>query len=143
MKKSVIVIAIFFSNLICSAQKINPTTLEEYNYCSVGYKIQLQTKMEMKSGYNLQDYNSCEESERKVEFKGLFRNNEKNPCAIIMIYTKVRGAPDYFCIPTKDANPELWNKFYKSLEGDAVNGQPQLQFYCKCIAQLVMQITSN
>lgn len=125
------------------AQLISPTTDEEYNYGAVGYKIQLQAKLETKQGYRLADATGCEETDRKIEYKLMYREGENRPCAVIMIYTKIRNAPMYYCIPTANANPALWDKFYSSLTAGTDNPSDQLHFFTKCIAQLMMEIASS
>ena len=133
---------VFFTN-ISTAQKINPTANDEYLYGSVGYKLQLNAKLDGKQGYHLSDYAPIEETDRKVEFKGIFRNGETKPCALIMIYTKFRNTPQYYCIPTADAAPELWQKFFKSLRDDSENQQPQLQFFAYCLGNLAAQLSAK
>ena len=120
------------------AQVISPTTVDEYNYGAVGYKIQLQARLDTKEGYIMKDAAGCEESERKLEFKILYRKGENQPCAVIAIFTKIRTAPLYYCIPTANASPELWDKFYKSLTSGTDNPAGQLQFFNYCIARLMM-----
>lgn len=127
------------ANLVKAQQ--TPTTSAEYLYGSVGYKLQLNNKLPMKAGYSLKDFDPVEEESRKVEFKGLYRNGEKNPCAVIMIYTRLRMAPQYYCIPSADADAELWKKFNVSLLDDSENQQPQLQFFAYCIAHLASQLS--
>ncbi len=125
------------------AQKIAATTHDEYLYGSVGYKLQLNAKLDVKQGYYLKDYTPVEEADRKTEFKGIFRKGETIPCAIIMIYTKLRNAPQYYCIPTADAAPQLWQKFFKSLTDDSENQQPQLQFFAYCLGNLAAQLSAK
>ena len=124
-------------------QGVAPTTEAEYNYGAVGYKIQLQAKLDTKEGYYMKDTEGCEESDRKTEFKILYRNGETQPCAVIMVYTKIHAAPLYYCIPTTNANPALWDKFYKSLTTGTDNPAGQLQFLNYCIARLMMGIASG
>jgi len=121
-----------------NAQVIAPTTDEEYNYGAFGYKIQLQAKLETKEGYYMKDAEGCEEPDRKIEFKILFRDGETQPCAVIMAYTKVRNAPLYFCIPSANASAALWEKFHKSLTTSTDNPAEQLQFFTTCTSRLMM-----
>jgi len=123
--------------------KIAPTTSTEYLYASVGYKMQLNAKLPPKEGYTLKDYKPIEQPERKVEFKGVFRKGEAKPCAFIMIYTKLRTTPQYYGIPTVNADAELWQKFFDSLKDDSENQQPQLQFFAYCLANLAAQISEQ
>ena len=120
------------------AQIIAPTTEEEYNYGAIGYKIQLQNRLDTKEGYVLKDAEPCEESDRKLEFKLVYRKGENQPCAVIAVFTKIRMAPLYFCIPTANASPALWDKFYKSLTAGTDNPANQLQFSNYCLARLMM-----
>ena len=120
------------------AQMIAPTTEEEYNYGAIGYKIQLQNRLDTKAGYVLKDAEGCEEADRKMEFKLVYRQGENQPCAVIAIFTKIRTAPLYFCIPSANASPALWDKFYKSLTTGTDNPAGQLQFSNFCLARLMM-----
>jgi len=129
MKK--IVIAFFtllFISVVVHAQKIKPTTEDEYNFGTIGYKIQLQTKLPMKKGYSLTDLGGHEEPDRSVLLKGLTRDGETMPCAVIMVYTKLNTPPEYFCMPTPDAPESLWDRFHQSLNVITENKQQQLQF---------------
>ena len=144
MKKNLLlIICLLFVSVAASAQLISPTTEEEYNYGAVGYKIQLQAKLETKAGYRLEDAEGCEKTDRKIEFKLIYREKENQPCAVIMIYTKVRNPPAYFCIPTANANPALWEKFYKSIATGTDNPADQLQFFTECLARLLMGIAAK
>jgi hypothetical protein len=144
MKLSTTLILLFMLFGTCiRAQIINPTTVDEYNYGAVGYKIQLQAKLETKEGYQLVAAEGCEESDRKIEFQKMYRVGENKPCAVILIYTKVRNAPMYFCIPSANANPELWDKFNKSLTTGTDNPAEQLQFFTKCLSRLLMEIAAE
>jgi hypothetical protein len=136
--RSLIVLSLLLLTVVVQAQVITPTTVDEYNYGAVGYKIQLQARLDTKEGYVLKDAEGCEESDRKLEFKILYRKGETQPCAVIAIFTKIRQAPLYYCIPTTNASPELWDKFYKSLTTGTDNPAGQLQFFNYCIARLMM-----
>ncbi|HNR19851.1 MAG TPA: hypothetical protein PKN75_03080 [Bacteroidia bacterium] len=120
--------------------EIAPTTAEEYNYGFAGYRLQLNMKLPMKEGYFLKEYKPVEEAERSMEFKGVLRKGETKPCVIIMVFTKLRTPPQYYAIPTTDAPPELWKKFYESLMDDEKNNLPQLQFFTMCLGNLSQQL---
>lgn len=142
-KRYLVFLALMCYATFSVAQKIAPTSNDEYLYGAVGYKLQLNAKLDVKKGYHLNDFTPIEEAERKVEFKGIFRSGETKPCAIIMIYTKLRNTPQYYCIPTADAAPELWQKFFKSLLDDTENQQPQLQFFAYCLGNLAAQLSAK
>lgn len=142
LKTTLLLISCLFSLMLNAQQtKIAPTTSTEYLYASVGYKMQLNAKLPAKEGYTLKDYKPIEQPDRKVEFKGVFRKGETKPCAFIMIYTKLRTTPQYYGIPTANADAELWQKFFESLKDDSENQQPQLQFFAYCLANLAAQIS--
>ena len=143
MKKLLLVIFLFilFSDKSFS-QKISPTTEDEYNYATVGYKIQLQTKLPMKRGYRIQDFGIYEDPDRTVGFKGLFRDGESQPCAMIMIYTRKDTPPEYFCMPTSDASEYLWSRYYKTLNVISDNPVQQLQFMSYGLSKTIMRISS-
>ena len=124
--------------LAANAQDQNPTTEEEYNYASGGFKLQLQMKLPMKKGYSATDLLIFEEGERKCSFKAVIRTGEKLPCAIIMIYDRPRENPEYFCIPSSDASNELWDKFYSSLKSDVENEKERFKFFNHAIAKALM-----
>ncbi len=140
---SVLLVAAFTLGVKAQNTKIAPTSSGEYLFGSVGYKLQLNNKLPMKEGYTLKDFQPIEMAERKVEFKGIYRKGESKPCAFIMIYTKLRNTPQYYCIPTADADTELWQKFHSSLMDDSENQQPQLQFFGYCLAQLAAQLSAE
>lgn len=129
MKKVIKISFVFLClSVIAFGQKIKPTTEEEFNFGSVGYKIQMQTKLPMKKGYSIVDYGGHEEPDRSVALKGLLRDGETIPCAVIMVYSKINTPPEYFCMPTPDAPESLWNRFHESLNVITENKQQQLQF---------------
>lgn len=113
-----------------------PTTEEEYNYGSTGYKLQLQMELPMKKGYVLADLIKVEQTDRMVEFKSLIRKGEKKPCAILMIYSRQRQSPQYFCVPSPDAPRELWDKFYLSLNSDIENERDVFRMFSYSMAKL-------
>jgi len=125
-----------------TAQSISPTTTDEYQFCTVGYRIQLQTKLDMKQGYSLKDLPEIDHVVRKMEFKALFRKGETKPCAIIMIYSLPRVAPVYYCLPTYDADQALWDLFYSSLESKEENPMDKLHFFSYCIAKAGMYLSN-
>lgn len=121
-----------------NAQDQNPTTEEEYNYASAGFKLQLQMKLPMKKGYSATELLVFEEGERKCTFKAVIRTGEKLPCAMIMIYDRPRENPEYFCIPSADASTDLWNRFYSSLKSDVENEKDRFKFFTHAISKALM-----
>lgn len=121
------------------SQTVAPTSEEEYNYGSVGYRIQLQTRMSDKQGYEIRESEICEEPGRRITFKQMFRISENQPCAYIMVYDRPGVSPFYYCIPSANASPALWDRFHESLTGGTDKPVEQLQFFSTCISRMLMK----
>lgn len=143
MKYFLLLFSVLLNPVIAASQSIAPTTNEEFNYGVVGYKLSLQAKLGVKEGYSLKDAAGCEEEDRRLDYKLMYRNGENEPCAIIVIYTKFRTPPLYYCIPTRDASPELWSKFSRSLTIGSDNPADQLQFFTTCLSRLLMDVATK
>lgn len=144
MKKIAFMLLLSLSACLAShAQKIAPTTEDEYNYGTIGYKIQLQTKLPMKAGYRISDLGIYEEPARVVSFKGLVRDGETTPCAVIMVYTKDKNPPEYFCMPTTDAPESIWSRYYQSLTVISDNQINQLKFMSYGLSKTLMRLAAT
>lgn len=106
---------------------------------TVGYKLFLQMGVALKNGYAVKDIGEYEYGDRKATFKGLYRTGETKPCVFIMLYSKLRGAPEYYGIPTVDAPEALWDRYRMSLAGETDNKQEQLQFFSYALGKVMMQ----
>lgn len=143
MKKLVIVLI-----SIISINTYAQTTETEYNYLTKGYKIQLESGLDMKKGYYFKDieewgldYSSFQ---RNVEFKQLFRENENIPCATLMIFKRTDTKyVDYICIPHYDSSSELWERarldFFKSADSWSSAGKAYAWSMNKMISYLSSQ----
>jgi hypothetical protein len=143
MKIPRLIFALLLITPFFTKAQVAPTTEEEYNIGSVGYKMLLTMKVELKPGYTVTDYATYEYADRKAEFKGLLRKGETKPCAVIMVYQKLRGAPEYYCIPTPDAPEALWDRYRASLNGETDNKQEQLQFFGFALAKSMMYFSGK
>lgn len=101
--------------LLLTTKLFSQTTQEEYNYITKGYKVQMESGLDMKKGYTLIELGSWgldhNPEHRECTFKGLVRQGQTKPCAIMMIYKRTdvkEGATFYICIPTPDST-EQWN----------------------------------
>ena len=128
MKKLLIVFTLFILAFQGKSQSVTPTTEEEFNMATTGYKMYLQMGLPLKAGYRIVDLKEIEYGERTMVLKGLYRPTELKPCAMIIAYSRLRGAPEYYCIPSPDADELLWDRFRVSLAGEIDNKQEQLQF---------------
>lgn len=109
------------------------TTMEEYNYLTKGYKIQQESGLDMKRGYELihhgkfigQITQGFSSKNAGAEFQFLYREGEKTPCAVLMILHE-DGKPDgYLCIPDLLSDQAVWDKAeerFKQLSGYASFG---------------------
>ncbi len=112
MKKLLFFVPIFIVFVISASGQ---TTLEEYNYITKGYKVQIESGLDMKKGYTIKDYgnwglNHGEET-RDIEFKGLYRTGQTKPCAIMLIYKRTdisSGVTWYICIPSNQSEDSIW-----------------------------------
>lgn len=117
MKKNTLIsltVALFFC--VCATTLYSQTTQEEYNYITKGYKLQIEGGLDMKKGYSLIDLGSWglthNPEHRECSFKGLVRQGQTKPCAIMMIYKRTdvaNGAIWYICVPSIDAE-DLWSQ---------------------------------
>ena len=113
MKKSILIFALLLSAVTFVKSQ---TTEEEYNFITKGYKVQLESGLDMKKGYTLKDLGSWSlnfgtDGTRDASFKGLYKDNATKPCAIMLIYKRPStGYTEYYCIPTTDAPQALWDK---------------------------------
>lgn len=116
-----------FSLILCtivfSTSAIAQTTLEEYNYLTRGYKIQLESGLDMKSGYEIKDAGSYAVTygngtfSRDVKFMHLYRIGEEIPCATLAIFSRSNTTyEEYYCIPHIDSSSEIWNQAFRDFE---------------------------
>lgn len=111
----------FLSLLATFSLWAQPTTEEEFNYMSKGYKIQVESGLDMKKGYSLQLLDSMtvphSAATRHVRFLGLFREGSTTPCGIIGVVKRMdNGVVTYLCLPSHDAPDALWQKAVQGLE---------------------------
>ena len=103
------------------------TTETEYRYVSKGIKVQEESGLDMKKGYQILPYKDMKAQtrtntnsrpqtpyQRSVEFAGLFRDGDEYPCAIIAIHRRNdTNHEQYFCIPSWSTGPEIGEAAYK------------------------------
>jgi hypothetical protein len=94
--------------------QVSGTTLEEYNYLTKGYKIQVESGLDMKKGYTLKKLNDNEGFNYKMKFSALYRDKDTIPCAILVEATipgLFGNSTDYICVPNHSAEKEIWQKY--------------------------------
>jgi len=92
------------------------TSEEEYNYLTKGYKIQLESGLDMKKGYILKDMGEWEEGSYGFKFKALIREEAEEIAGILVIaksdsWTGV--STYYLCIPIN--SPDLLKRYNENL----------------------------
>ena len=107
MKTLIIVILLISSALHCFSQ----TTLEEWNYITKGYKIQVESGLDMKKGYQIVFDHKQNDGSIYCEFWTLLKVNRGiGEKVAIMVITNYDGG-HYYCIP-KMGNDEV-DKLYQ------------------------------
>jgi hypothetical protein len=108
-----LLIALFVSSVV-SGQ----TTEEEFNYLTKGYKIQIESGLDMKGGYSIKEYGTWGTTyssfNRNATFKGLYREGEDSPCAVLVIFDKTNSSyREYVCIPHMESTTTIWKKAHE------------------------------
>ncbi len=98
------------------------TSLEEYNYVTNGYKMQVEGGLDMKKGYRFEDLtqhvtqSATSDITWTTEFKALYRIGESKPCAILCIFSNSSEQnKHYLCIPSSASTREIWNMAFEKL----------------------------
>ena len=133
---------LFLGLALLAAQIINaqsckdiPTTGEEYNYIVKGYKVQIESGLDMKKGYSLKDIIEDSYDGRIVVFKELIKE-EKDLRAIMAIFTGRDGITNYFCIPLGNNLTGLAQS-YKSLVSTTIDNTSAMGFYQTALTRVL------
>jgi YHS domain-containing protein len=120
MKKIILILITGFAlNTNIYAQDINPpspTTEEEYNYVTKGYKVQTESGLDMKKGYEFGQILEETFGDYNFNVMCLIRVPKKE-IAALLVKTKSAnsGKTYYFCIPND--NEELNERYFQDLSG--------------------------
>jgi len=105
------------------------TTLEEYNYVTIGYGVQLEQGLDMKSGYEFASLNGYGEwgassirlgdgSSINIKFE-LLKNDSKpfaERAVMVIINYEPEGLTRYLCIPNNYSSDLIWNKYFDDIK---------------------------
>ena len=93
------------------------TTLEEYNYVTKGYKVQIESGLDMKKGYEFTSIDTVSTKIATAEMKILFRlkENKKEIAAYLIVYLRQGRNVEYICIPNPKSDNEILQKYYSVL----------------------------
>ena len=93
-----------------------PTTEEEYNFLTKGYKIQVESGLDMKKGYLMVDLGEVKDGSCSFKFKVLERESSEEAAGILVIAKEETwsGVSTYYlCIPLN--SPELYKRYNDAL----------------------------
>nr|WP_314896773.1 hypothetical protein [uncultured Flavobacterium sp.] len=108
--KKITLLLIMFTAFCYAQDKPNGTTLEEYNYMTKGYKVQISSGLDMKQGYKVEDIIVLKNSDYAFNFKNLVRTVDNSSAGVIVIATSNIWANTYYLsIPIN--NSDLMNDF--------------------------------
>lgn len=127
---------------------IGQTTLEEYNYVTKGYKIQIESGLDMKSGYEFRDIDSWglsySDFQRKATFKQLFRTGERIPCATLMILSRTDNEyREFLCIPHYDSTDEIWQKAFDGFRAATQDWSEASRGYVWGMVKMISYLSSE
>src|SRR5437868_3480957 len=123
MKKLIFTISAVLLLGTLSAQ----TSQTEYNYVTKGYKVQQESGLDMKKGYEIKDVDYIKQAgangsiEREVWLKALNRiseNGVKTIAAYMVVYHRIGKDQEYLCIPAPNSAKEIIDAYYTSLYPD-------------------------
>jgi len=100
------------------------TTIEEYNFITTGFKLQIESGLDMKKGYQLKELCSLSTNERTAILKVLYRIDNKgvkSTAAYMIIYKKKDQPSEYLCIAHPNSDAQIQNALYKSLTKENEN----------------------
>lgn len=129
MKNQLIYTATILFVLLLSTQAKAQTTLEEYNYVTKGYKVQVESGLDMKKGYQLIDIDQKATSDRTASLKKLVKVNstDKKTVAYMIIYSKTGGVKEYICVPHPDSDSDIKTLYWKALYDGPSDASYKLQ----------------
>ncbi len=96
------------STLVCQLDSMLvravPTTMEEYNYMTKGYKIQVESGLDMKKGYSFKDMGEHKIGNYVFNVKKLIRENQRELAGTLIIsHGEISGKTYYTAIPVNNA----------------------------------------
>lgn len=81
-----------------------PTTMEEYNYMTKGYKIQIESGLDMKKGYYFEEMGEHQIGNYVFNVKKLIRENQQELAGIMIIsHGEISGKTYHSAIPVNNA----------------------------------------
>ena len=95
-------------------QEVKSTTREEYNYATKGYRVQLESGLDQKKGYNIMNLETVTYSSYSFDFKLLMRSADSTLAGVMVLaHSKAWNNKYYLCIPIN--NEELMDEYQTSI----------------------------
>ena len=123
MKTITLIAFSMFAVVYCTAQKTtqpqviatpSPTTAEEYNFVTKGFRIQSEGGLDAKKGYHFNDLFEKQFGNYNFTAKTLIREQKNEAAAILVIInSKISNKDYYVCIPYE--NPELLQRYWSEI----------------------------
>jgi hypothetical protein len=114
------------------------TTEEEYNFLSKGYRVQIESGLDMKKGYIFQEFGEVKQSSYSFNFKILIREAKKEVAGILVITkSEVSGNTYYVAIPVN--NKDLMPRYYSTINAW---DESLTTVYCYVISSYFANLTS-
>jgi hypothetical protein len=111
IKFTILVLVLGFVSRTAFAQ----TSSEEYNYLTKGYKIQIESGLDIKNGYSFTDLGTFRTNNRSCEFKSLVKLSTKKSVGTLCVFHAANGDKYYFCIPVEGSDDQLFQQYFISL----------------------------
>lgn len=117
MKKRIAFILMIISVMIFSPILNGQTTLEEYNYVTKGYRVQVESGLDMKKGYEFAEIDTVSTKIATAEVKILYRikDSKKVIAAYLIIYKRTGRTTEYICVPNPNSDEEIMQKYMTAL----------------------------
>jgi hypothetical protein len=118
--KKLLMVLIAFNSLLLFGQvstQSTPTTLEEYNYLTKGYKVQIESGLDMKKGYEIVSIDTVSTKIATAQMNVLYRikDNNKEIAAYLVIYARTGRTTEYICVPNPKSDKEIIQKYFTAL----------------------------
>ena len=104
--------------------------MEEYNYVTKGYKIQIESGLDMKKGYELEGIEEKSTDLRNAKLSALYRmlpTGKKEIAAYMILYTRTGNPTEYICVPHPGSDEDVMSKYWTQLYDGANDSSQRLQ----------------
>lgn len=104
---------LFVLLLLCATAAGAQTTMDEYNYCTKGYRLVTESGMTPKMGYTVETVPAAQAKYGQYQIGKLIEQSTGQCKALIVDYWKADLVHHYFCIPRTGTDAELAERTYQ------------------------------